>query len=160
MAAALAAATGAGAPMPDGVALVGMTAACLCGSLAPDVDIPTSAAGHLLKPVSVAINTVGGHRGLFHAPLPYLLSLAAVFWLARSWLPIAVAFGLGVLSHLCLDALNAQGVPLLWPLKYRFSIGAVKVGGLGEGICRLALVVALGGLSVILGKIVWKGGIL
>lgn len=100
----------------------------IIGGLFPDIDLPTSKVGSKVKILSVSLNECFGHRGLFHSPLLYILlylMLAVAFHL-NSYL--VSAFMIGAVSHLFLDCFNKVGIPLLYPSKYRFSLGKIKTG--------------------------------
>lgn len=143
-------------PGESAAELLGLFGASLIGSLFPDIDLPTSKIGHMIKPASTAINLTSGHRGVFHAPLPYLIILLLTYLTAsyRAFIT-ALAFTLGVMSHLFLDILNASGIPLLWPMKRRVSLCDIKVGSLGEKVVDVALIA----LMVILAVYLKEGGI-
>lgn len=125
---------------PSGV--VSCAAAIMVGSLFPDVDIPTSKAGHLVKPASTMINAACGHRGVFHAPLLYLVAILIGGAMWPAWSMLLYAFGIGVASHLILDMLNRNGIPLFWPMKKRISFASVSVGGFVEWLIRIVLMSA------------------
>lgn len=59
------------------------------------------------------------HRGITHSLLGLVCATYAVqSWLGTSWTVFAVGYG----SHLLADMLTDRGVPLLWPLKFDFSL--------------------------------------
>lgn len=130
--------------------------ACLFGSLFPDIDTPGSKLGHAIKPIASLIRATCGHRGLFHAPLFYMAILTALWLLGPGWLhPIIWGFALGVSSHLVLDMFNAQGIPILWPIDGKLSLGKIRVGGTGELVIRFVL---LGIIAACLAAWVGKAG--
>jgi inner membrane protein len=104
-------------------------------ALLPDIDSPRSYIGSKV-PASVAVKLVAGHRGVFHSLLAAAaFSLAFFFYLcfkARAYMFLAFPFAAGYISHLLLDTLNPEGVPLLWPLKLRFGFPLVVTGSLFE----------------------------
>lgn len=126
-----------------GAALQGsLLAAAGVGALAalvPDVDTPGSKLGSAVRPVSAAVNAVAGHRGPLHS-----LAAAAVFafLVGQAWkaaglgvlAPLAAALVAlaGFLSHLALDALNPQGVPLFWPFGKRVGVPVARTGSVLE----------------------------
>jgi len=55
----------------------------------------------------------------------------------------ATAAGLGYVSHLVLDGLTVQGIPLLWPSGRRFRLLGLTTGGIGELVVLLGLLGAL-----------------
>lgn len=113
------------------------------GSSAPDLDTPSgelwdkvpagSVISHLVRPVFI-----GGHRHLSHSFLGFGL-FALLFWALERWLglflPIIhnshfmiLAFSIGYFSHLLADSFTEAGVPLLFPLEYRFGIPPDPLG--------------------------------
>lgn len=108
-------------------------------AIVPDIDCCTSKLGRKVLPVSFAVQLLFGHRTMFHGPLIYILAYA---W-AEAALPqyhyFILAAGLGIASHLLLDALNPSGIPLLWPVswKFRFPI-TFQVGGLTDWLLTIA----------------------
>lgn len=91
--------------------------AALLGSLLPDVDTTTAGAGRYVRPLAAWIETRFGHRTITHG----LLFAAACTLLCWPLGPsVALALLYGVLSHLLLDTMNVNGVPLLWPWRLQF----------------------------------------
>jgi inner membrane protein len=103
-----------------GIAVTPAVAACvLLGALLPDVDTPTSPIGRLCRPLAGWLERRVGHRTLTHSWLGLgLASLAALplAWVDWHW---SLAFALGYLSHLLVDAANPPGVPLFYPSPVR-----------------------------------------
>jgi inner membrane protein len=96
-----------------------VAAAALFGALAPDLDTPASLAGRACPPLARWLERRVGHRTVTHSLLGLgLASLAALplLWIDRSW---ALAFGLGYLSHVLVDAANPPGIPLFYPSAIR-----------------------------------------
>ncbi|WP_448377564.1 metal-dependent hydrolase, partial [Fervidobacterium sp.] len=90
------------------------------GSVMPDIDTTTSGPGKFLRPLSGFLERRFGHRTLTHS-LPFLLLLALLLLPLHGANPSAYwAFLSGYLSHLLLDTLNVNGVPLLWPWRLMF----------------------------------------
>jgi inner membrane protein len=103
-----------------GVVLTPAVAAfVLLGALLPDLDTPTSLAGRCCRPLSSWLERRVGHRTLTHSLLG--LSLASLPVLPLAWIESRwpLAFALGYLSHLLVDAANPPGVPLLSPSPVR-----------------------------------------
>lgn len=101
-------------------------------SLLPDLDSPKSKLGRKIAPVSALIDAAVGHRGAMHSLVgAAFTSAASLFALeALDLSPLLVfAVGAGYVSHLLLDALNPEGVPLLWPWKKRFRVSLCRTGG-------------------------------
>lgn len=107
-------------------------------TLIPDIDIPDSKITKLRglrwisHPLSVVINKLGGHRGVFHTPLLYaVLALIMATADVPTWLIQSFLFG--TISHLILDSMNPAGVPLFWPFsKKRFHFLNIKTDSFGE----------------------------
>ena len=122
------------------------------GGLLPDIDHPSSYLGRRVPLFSDGVNLVFGHRGATHSLLAACLFFVAAFLLACRWVPTAAAWSFaayllaGYLSHLFLDMLNPQPVPLLWPLGYRARFPLPPVfgtGGPGEAYVVRPLVAAV-----------------
>ena len=122
--------------------------ALVVGSLLPDVDTTTSGTGRFIKPVSRLIETKFGHRTVTHS----LLFTAVISLLFLPFgVGVAVAMCWGILSHLLLDSLNVNGVPLLWPSRLMFWFWPrrsmrIKYGSSGES--SVALVCAVLALAL------------
>ncbi|RME23492.1 MAG: metal-dependent hydrolase [Candidatus Zixiibacteriota bacterium] len=114
-------------------------AAAALGSLAPDIDHPSSWIGRRLRVVSIPLVGLVGHRGVTHSLLAAVGASVGLFFLLKlgqdlAW---AVAFLLGYLSHLAGDWLSG-GVPLLWPSPRRFRAPvAIQTGGIIEKLFAL-----------------------
>jgi inner membrane protein len=135
--------------------LPGLVAA-MAGALLPDLDHPSSWVGRRLRPLSVPLSMLLGHRGLSHS----LIAVVAGLWALNTWgiggddgggwtgLPAPLA--VGYLSHLAADGLTPAGVPLLWPIKRRFCLPLCRTGSPIE-IAVVAMIVAAG---------LWAAGLL
>ena len=112
-------------------------AAIVIGNLA-DVDTTYSHVGRLVYPLSRFIEKHFGHRNLTHSLLAlgivgiisHLLSALSPAWaLVIDHWPIAF-----YASHLILDMIiGTQGVPLLWPAQWRFTLLGSKIKGGSSG---------------------------
>ena len=108
---------------PMGLALA------VVGSLLPDIDHPKSWAGRRLRPVSMVIGGVFGHRGVTHSLLAVVGCWAALRFgtgaVPRSWAaPVVV----GYLSHLLGDLLTPGGLRLAWPLRGTWALPLCRSG--------------------------------
>lgn len=118
-------------------------AVCLCasvvGSLAPDIDLHASKAGHAAGAMSWVIQLLFGHRTLFHSPLLVLILYVALNQLFPAYHTYIIYFLVGMISHLVLDMCNKKGIPLLYPFPKRFHIASIKTGSAGESVVALLL---------------------
>ncbi|WP_448204276.1 metal-dependent hydrolase [Azospirillum sp. sgz302134] len=119
--------------------------AAILGSLAPDIDHPKSTLGQWVKPLSLLISGVFGHRGITHSTL----AIAACLWALREYSAyshLIIPFLVGYLTHLAGDLLTPAGLPLLWPIKRRrnFALPILKTGGFSEQLA----VTLLGGWMI------------
>lgn len=111
--------------------------AALAGSILPDLDHPKSKLGRLIRPISDIIYLVFGHRGGTHSVIFTLLFMGIISLIS---VPIGIAFGAGILSHLAADAVSysegqrfskgGAGIPAGWPFHDgKVGIRLVKVNG-------------------------------
>lgn len=106
--------------------------AALLTCLLPDIDHPQSVLGQRLRWLSAPIARAFGHRGFTHS----LLAVVGGILLLQCRLPeswgvppdVLHAMVIGYLSHLLADALTPAGVPLLWPVRWRFCLPLVRNG--------------------------------
>lgn len=112
-----------------GLAVVGGIAA-----LAPDIDHPKSTLGRRVMLGALIFH----HRGFLHSPLALALLGLACWHFLSALLGLVIVVGYG--SHLLLDALNPQGIPLLYPSGRRFRFANWRTGGMVDQV--------LGGLAV------------
>ena len=128
----------------DPTSVLGLSCAGVLGGLFPDIDLPHSKAGKTAKPVSYVISKVSRHRGVFHAPVLYAAAGLTAYHFFPDQLSLIAAFAGGCASHLFLDSLTRQGIPVFWPFKSRLSLLGVKTGGFWETLIRLLLIAAIG----------------
>lgn len=128
------------------VGLGAVMAGAFLGSVLPDIDHKGSFIGRRLKVISFIVHHTVGHRGLTHTLLFAigLSTLLAYLVLQLSGFSQAImlffVLGLfaGILSHLALDMLTKEGIPLFYPfIKADISIARFKTGGVGEYIASL-----------------------
>ncbi len=126
------------------------TTAAVVGSLAPDIDHPSSRVGRLLWPISYPLARIFGHRGLTHSALALLGLVVAVALVDEPVVTTLIAFAVGYALHLAADACTTQGVVLLYPARKRFRAPiTVRTGGPGEWALT-ALILLLAAASVVL----------
>lgn len=116
--------------------------AAALGALLPDIDHPQSWAGRKLRPISVPLSMIVGHRGVTHSAIAVLGGLAVLVTMGMGWMAAPVV--VGYLSHLLADSLTPSGVPLLWPSKRRFTLNLCQTGSVVE-VGLVAVIAALGG---------------
>lgn len=102
------------------------------GSLLPDIDHPHSQVGKLTQPVSGFLARYLGHRGVTHSLLAVVGFTSLLFASAEGMganrpSSLLAAVSIGYLSHLLADYLTLTGIPLLWPLKLKFSMPLMKL---------------------------------
>lgn len=111
-------------------------------ALLPDIDHPAGSLRRQLGAVGHISFFWMKHRGVTHT----LISLAMVSAVTLYFLPVKVAFAFiaGYGSHLLADMLTHSGVPLVYPLlKYRYSFGVMKTGGIFEAIIRMICILVI-----------------
>lgn len=98
---------------------IGLTLLCALVSLLPDIDTRSSVIGRFIPEVSRYIEQHYGHRTITHSLAANLLVGAFAYLLATDWLALTLAYT----SHLVVDMIEGgkSGVPLLWPLPWRFE---------------------------------------
>lgn len=121
------------------------------GGLIPDIDHPSSKVGRKVPLLSKVVNSVFGHRGFTHTLLAaliftYLLFLLVVLFpdgLRGYLLPFFMGLSVGYLSHLLLDMLTVQGIPLLFP----FTSKNIRVARLRSGRDDLLVIILMIGFT-------------
>ncbi len=133
------------------------------GGIAPDIDQPTAPFWRNL-PVGkyfgkIIDKMLGGHRFITHSLLGLVAFGFGLHWLLNLLHPIMPrvdvdivwwAFMIGMVSHLFMDMLTKEGVPLLLPLPIKFGIPPVKAFRITTGKVAETLVFVL-----IIGFDVW-----
>ena len=119
----------------------------ILGGLLPDIDHTQSSIGRRLKPVSMLLSALLGHRVVTHS-LVAVVAMSFIAWCALrglDWLPehstsFVLGLSVGYLSHLLADWLTNSGIPLLWPMKRRFVAPfAISTGSSIEYLIALGL---------------------
>lgn len=118
----------------------------MVGGLMPDVDHPGSTMGKKLKPISLIVNKLFGHRGFTHTFLALVLSSLPIFFLSvylpvewglqRMLVSYGIGYAVGYLNHLLLDALTPAGIPFLFPFTTKDLHLAKIPTGKHEGTVR------------------------
>lgn len=115
-------------------------------ALLPDIDHPNSTIAHRI-PGSGIVSLFVQHRGATHS----LLALAAASAAEHTVLPLAlwIPAAAGYASHLLLDLITPEGIPLLWPIsRARTAVPLVRTGGLIEHAIVLPGLLAVVFLSI------------
>lgn len=157
-----------------GISITGITAA-FCGenilstktniicvvlfSLLPDIDNPQSPLGRIFSPLSKTIMRKYGHRTITHSLAALIVLCLFVFSVQKMFdltgfklFHISTLIcGIAYFSHLFLDMMTFQGVPLMYPNREEWHLPdnpkyQFKTGGNGEFIVCGALL-ALGAFS-------------
>lgn len=115
------------------------------GGLFPDIDQPTSDLwdNFRLGPyvAKVIVPALGGHRHISHSIFGvcaigflsyHLLQFLSTIILIDMYI-VWCTFMIGILSHIVMDMLTKDGVPLLWPLKWDFGIPPIKAFRIRSG---------------------------
>lgn len=108
-----------------------IVASSYIGAFFPDIDQPNSTVGRKVKPISILINKLFGHRGLLHFPLFVALMIGTMYW-CNQFIPeyaryiyklACIGLCSGYVSHIILDMFNPAGVRLLGPfVNFKFKI--------------------------------------
>ena len=80
----------------------------------------------LLIVIGLVFGYRSSHRSFMHS-LFALCIFTVLIWTAFK--PIAIAFGIGYLSHILIDLTNKSGIQLLFPIKKRFCFGWCSSSG-------------------------------
>lgn len=132
------------------------------GGLFPDIDQPTS---HFwdnfrLGPIFAKFVTpmLGGHRSLSHSILGVVLLglladrlfayLSSILLLKIDYSIVWTSFMIGVLSHIVMDLITKEGVPLLWPFGWKFGIPPIKALRITTGKLMEKLIIFPGLVSI------------
>ncbi len=125
---------------------------CVLGNLLPDIDVPTSAIGKVLKPVSILFQKIFGHRTFFHSLLALALLYGGMwYWSMQTGNPyiMAARFGIvvGYAGHLFLDMFTSRGIPLAWPFSKKcYSLLDRRSGGKFETVLTVLLFIGIVGV--------------
>ncbi len=109
----------------------------LFGALFPDIDHPKSKLGRKIKPLSFFIKIFIGHRTLFHSLLIPLVLFIIYYILGYVYI---LAFLIGFISHLAIDALTKSGINFLYPFAKLKVRGFIETGKLLEHVFLILLI--------------------
>jgi inner membrane protein len=120
-----------------------LVGAAAIGALLPDLDAPAGTLARLLpfNPFSLL-----GHRGILHSAL--VLGLGAALWYFNQQPLWAIFLLAGYASHLLGDAITIQGIPLLYPIPFKFRISPIPIqsGGLFDMLLFFSTWLGVGAL--------------
>lgn len=117
----------------------------MLGGLFPDIDESTGRVWHSVRGGSflgkLIAPLLGGHRLITHSLLGLwlanLLTLKLFAWLGTVILVdmtlVQTAFMLGMISHLILDLITKEGIPLFFPLPWSIGLPPLKILRLKTG---------------------------
>lgn len=127
-------------PLPGfslGTAIAALIA-CFIGGLIPDLDKPTSEIWHKIPAGSILGRLLqpflGAHRHLSHSILgfglinllvKYLLNLAGKTILVNMEV-VWLAFAIGYISHILIDSLTSEGIPVFFPIPFHIGFPPIK----------------------------------
>ncbi len=126
-------------PVVDPLALV----IVVLGSLLPDIDHPKSWVGQRTRPVSTAVASALGHRGVTHSAIA-AVSLTVLLLHAGYARGAVAALTVGYLSHLAADMLTPRGLRLAWPFPGTWSLPLCRTGSATENLIVLLLIAGIG----------------
>lgn len=124
---------------------IALTALSGLFSIVPDIDLPESKLGHLIKPVSKFINKSFGHRTFTHSGL-WLIPFGFLIYYFRNtaYLSLFIGMFIGLFSHLISDTLTKGGVPWFWPFKRkRYTFSVIKSGKFDYFPCIFTTIITL-----------------
>lgn len=93
-------------------------ASTIFGSLVPDIDYSKSMIGKVFRPISKYLNRRFGHRTITHSLLAMFGSFLLFAMIESTFFEKTTTskiYLLGYFSHLVLDMMTVQGVPLFYP---------------------------------------------
>ncbi len=121
-------------------------AACLVGSIFPDIDSQYSYIGRKFPILPVLVNALGlRHRTATHSLLAIAIAGVSAWCIdtLTGW-SITIAFTLGYTSHIFADMLNDAGVALLYPFKSkRYRILNIRTKSFEESLVFAGILFAI-----------------
>ncbi len=113
------------------------------GGLFPDIDHSGSKITKKTGIIGFVLSKMLSHRGLSHTPFLWILIFGALMYYFPAYQFIFFPLLLGCLSHIFLDALTPQGVPILAPLTWqKINFLTIQTGGKIERLCSMLIQVA------------------
>lgn len=103
----------------------------------PDIDTKDSKISRKIPILPSILFLFTTHRGIIHSIYPIIL-ISAILYPYSSF--YTIAFIIGYLSHLILDALTIQGINFLHPFAQFHVKGFIKTGSISELILFISLI--------------------
>lgn len=145
--------------------LITVIAANFIGGLFPDIDQSTGTLWHRLRGGSFLGRLIspllGGHRLITHSIVGLVLTGYLLRWLLEILHTVLLvdmnivwwAFMIGFVTHLVMDMLTREGVPLLFPIPIKFGVPPIrsmrpKTGGFFEKIICFPSLILLNGFLI------------
>lgn len=104
----------------------------------PDIDTKESKISRKIPVLPQILSLFTAHRGIIHSIYPIIL-ISAILYPYNSF--YTLAFIIGYLSHLILDAITIQGINFLHPFAQFHVKGFIKTGSILELILFISLIV-------------------
>lgn len=110
---------------------IAFCAACMIGSIYPDIDVSTSKISKKARATSFVIGHIFGHRGFIHTPFNGLVMYLLLTWITGMVMPsyssqIVTGFIIGFFLHLLQDTMTKGGIMWFWPLKFKIHLTNLK----------------------------------
>ena len=109
----------------------------LASTSLPDIDTKDSKISRKIPILPSILSIFTTHRGIIHSIYPVII-LSAILYPYNSF--YTLAFIIGYLSHLILDALTLQGINFLHPFTQFHIKGFIKTGSILELILFISLI--------------------
>lgn len=116
------------------------------GAILPDIDKKNTSVSHKAPFISFITRLFTTHRGFTHSLLALAIFGSILYPVTQFGnLVRYLYYGLiiGYLSHLILDMLNPEGIPLFFPIKFKISFAKIRTGGKMESLFRWGLFVII-----------------
>ena len=100
-----------------------LTTIASISAILPDVDHPNALINKLLP---IKLSLIFGHRGFTHSLVALLLLVVGCVYINMPVMYTAMIAG-GYGSHIIADMLTIAGVPVLWPIRFRWSLSPMRL---------------------------------
>lgn len=155
-------------PYLNGQTIIAGLLCITLGSLTPDLDSQENRLYNLIPFGHKILSEVGERAFGKHRTISHSLIGVIIAWIVSKWLifmiPVENGFNLSALwysyiialiSHLAADSVTKEGIPLFWPLKYKFGFPPfrfmrMKTGSFVEVyLVRCIIVLWVVGLTIV-----------